>query len=78
MIYQIINIKVVLKYSMRKPNQFGKSHSYPKHRQSYSQSRLGVGGSKKKVKEKSKVLTYFDKLKLAQSQSKGKCTFCLF
>ena len=46
---------------------------------SYSQSQAGVGGrKKKKVEEKSKVLTYFDKLKLAQSQSKGKCTFCLF
>ena len=64
---------------MGKPNQFRKSHSYPKHRQSYSQSRVGVGGrKKKKVQEKSKVLTYFNKLKLAQSQSKGKCTFCLF
>ena len=64
---------------MRKPNQFRKSHSYPKHRQSYSQSRAGVGQrKKKKAEEKSRVLTYFDKLKLAQSRSKGKCTFYIF
>ena len=64
---------------MGKPNQFGKSHSYRKHRKSYSQSRARVGGRNiKEVEEKSQVLTYFDKLKLAQSQSKGKCTFCLF
>ena len=54
---------------MGKPNQFGKSHSYPKHWQSYRQSRAGVAGrKKKKVEEKSKVLTYFGKLKPAQSQ----------
>ena len=38
---------------MGKPNQFGKSHSYPKHRQSYSQSRVGVEEGRKRKSKKS-------------------------
>ena len=52
---------------MGKPKQIGKSHQYPSQRKSYTTSRAGVGGRKKKDEIKKKpAATYFDKLKAQQ------------
>ena len=54
---------------LKKTNQIGKSHHYPTQKKSYSSSRAGIGGRKKKEKNKPKPsgLSYFDKLIQAQT-----------
>ena len=56
---------------MGKTTQAGKTHNYPLKRKSYSSSRVGIGGRKKKVavSKGPSGLTYFDKLKKAQTES---------
>ena len=60
--------------NMGKTNQLGKKHTYPAGRKSYSGSRKGIGGPKKKHEEqhqnKRATTTYFDKL--IQEQNKNK------
>ena len=53
----------------KKTNQIGKSHNYPTQRKSYLSSRAGIGGRKKKEEKKPKPsgLSYFDKLRQAQT-----------
>ena len=52
-----------------------KIHAYPAARKSYSGSRKGIGGRKKKHVEQhlsqSAQTTYFDKLMQEQSKNKG-------
>ena len=59
---------------MGKTNQIGKPHNYPTNRKSYKASRTGIGGRKKDQNQnisKKYALTYFDRLKQAQVESKG-------
>ena len=58
-----------------------KTHNYPSVRKSYSTSRTGIGGRKKKEvisKSKTTALTYFDKLKKKQQDQGGKYFYFSF
>ena len=63
---------------MGKTAQAGKAYNYPLKTKSYSSSRVGIGGRKKKVaiSKGPSGLTYIDKLKKAQIESS--CKFFSF
>ena len=60
---------------MGKTNQIGKPHNNPTNRKSHRTSRTGLGGRKKKDQNqnisKKHALTYFERLKQVQVESKG-------
>ena len=58
---------------MWKSIQAGKTHQYPTQRKSYSGSRKGIGGRKRKlnVNKSTPQATYFDKLLQKQSKNEG-------
>ena len=67
---------------MNKSNQkIGKACNYPCARKSYSTSRIGIGGRKKKeviINSKTKALSYFDKWKKKQLDQSGKYFYFSF
>ena len=59
---------------MGKTIQVGKTHQYPTQRKSYSGSRKGIGGRKRKLNNVNKSTPqamYFDKLLQKQSKNEG-------
>ena len=59
---------------MGKSIQAGKTHQYSTQRKSYSGSRKGIGGRKRKLNNVNKSTpqaTYFDKLLQKQSKNEG-------
>ena len=67
---------------MNKSNQkIGKARNYPCAWKSYSTSRIGIGGRKKKeviINSKTKALSYFDKWKKKQLDQSGKYFYFSF
>ena len=67
---------------MSKSNQtLGKTRNYPCARKTYSTSRTGIGGLKKKeviINSKTATLSYFDKWKKKQQDQSGKYFYFLF
>ena len=76
---EFISIKL---RTMSKSNQkIGKTRNYPCARTSYSTSRTGIGGHKKKeviINSKTSTLLYFDKWKKKQQDQGGKYFYFSF